>query len=159
MKNDSNKPDPIGRRKANIEDDVRSFLLTRLPGNRIPKVNFDKLGLDAADVRALQKPSYIHVYSGCDETPPDEECLIGAEGVMVHREEDTVHLAFKCGDPAHQIHYTSFFPDTVVQMALAVETAWPGRLTEALDQMEEQRSADDIDDRDDPEDDIDDLIV
>ena len=114
--------------QINLEDDVRSFLIARLTGNQLTREKKAELRSMGIDVRRLCKPSYIMVHSGSD-APPDidpERCHIGAEGVMVHEDEEVVHLAFKCGDPEHEMHYTTYEPMTVIQLALGMEATWPG---------------------------------
>lgn len=124
-------PDETERLQINLEDDVRSFLLSQLTGNQISPEKRAQLVEMGVDVRRLSKPSYIVVNSGCDG--PDEEdpargCRIGAEGVMVHEDEAVIHLAFKCGEADHDMHYTTFMPISIIEMAKAMEAVWPGSI-------------------------------
>ena len=125
-------PDETERLQVNLEDDVRSFLLSRLTGNQLEPKKRAQLIEMGVDVRRLSKPSYISIKSGCDmpneEGDPEEGCYVGAEGYMIHEDEAFVHLAFKCGDAEHEMHYTRFMPLSVIEMAKAMETVWPGSL-------------------------------
>ena len=125
-------PDETERLQINLEDDVRAFLLSRLTGNRMDprqRVQLQEMGVD---VRKLSKPSYIAVKSGCDlpeeEDAPIHGCHVGAEGYMVHEDEAVVHLAFKCGDDSHDMHYSTFLPMSIVELAKAMEAVWPGSI-------------------------------
>lgn len=123
-------PDETERLQINLEDDVRSFLLSRLTGNQMdPKKRAQLQGL-GVDVRRLSKPSYISIKSGCDlpEEGPVDGCHVGAEGYMVHEDEAVVHLAFKCGDADHDMHYTTFMPMSIIELAKAMEAVWPGAI-------------------------------
>lgn len=127
-------PDETERVKINLEDDVRSFLIGRLAGNQMPtqkKVTLKGMGVN---FRRLCRPSYIAVNSGCDSDPDESArgCHIGAEGVMVHEDEQVVHLAFKCGNADHKMHYTTFMPDTIAEMAKAMEAVWPGSISQGI---------------------------
>lgn len=128
-------PDEMERLQINLEDDVRSFLIARLTGNQMDPKKRAQLVEQGLDVRRLSKPSYILVKSGCDKPLEDDSvhgCHVGAEGYMIHEDEAIVHLAFKCGDAKHEMHYTSFMPPSIVEMAKAMETVWPGSITGPL---------------------------
>jgi len=128
-------PDEIERLKINLEDEVRTFLLRRLIWNRMPTEQRDELRLIGVDVKRLRRPSYIAVSSESDDAPPEVEktrCNIGAEGVMTHTDEHVVHLAFKCGNPKHPYHYSTFGPETIVALAKACEAAWPGSVSSSI---------------------------
>jgi hypothetical protein len=126
-------PDETERLQVNLEDDVRAFLLSRRSGNQMePEKRAELLEL-GVDVKRLSRPSYIAVNSGCDKLGEDTDptargCHVGAEGVMVHEDEAVVHLAFKCGDEDHEMHYTGFMPASIIEMAKAMEAVWPGSI-------------------------------
>jgi len=175
--------DMTERLQINLEDDVRAFLLSRLMGNQLSperRAHLRKLGVD---VRSLSKPTYLSINSGCDEDDESADirgCSVGAEGVMVHEAEAIIHLAFKCGDTDHEIHYTGFMPTSVIEMAKAMEAVWPGSIIGPLVEqsielgrakvgdspgvvnfddltMSEEDTDDDVDGDDDAIDEIDDM--
>lgn len=128
-------PDESERIKTNLEDDVRLFLLSRTPWGRMHPKQREQLEGMGGDSKHLRRPSYISVCSGVDGTRDDGSprgCRLGAEGVMVHEDEQVIHLAFKCGNPEHQIHYTEFDPSTVGEMAKAMEAVWKGSIAGGL---------------------------
>jgi len=125
-------PDKETRLKIDLEDDVRSFLFGRLAWNRIPPEERVRLRMIGVDAKRLRRPTYLAVSSMSEEVPPGEdvgECIVGAEGVMSHRAEHVIHLAFKCGNPAHHYHYSTFGIETVRSLASACEAAWPGSIS------------------------------
>ncbi len=124
-------PDETERLQVNLEDDVRAFLMARLTGNQMDPQTRARLIETGVDVRRLSKPSYLSVNSGCDGTSEDGSargCRTGAEGVMIHEDEAAVHLAFKCGIASHEMHYTTFMPVSIIEMAKAMEAVWPGSI-------------------------------
>lgn len=128
-------PDETERLQVNLEDDVRAFLMARLTGNQMDPQTRARLIETGVDVRRLSKPSYLSVNSGCDGTSEDGSargCRIGAEGYMIHEDEAVVHLAFKCGIASHEMHYTTFIPVSIIEMAKAMEAVWPGSVARHL---------------------------
>jgi len=122
-------PDETERLQINLEDDVRSFLMGRLVGNRMTDLKRAQLREQGIDIKRLSKPTYLAVSSCCDVRAGesvDSGCHVGAEGVMGHEDDRVIHLAFKCGDPEHNMHYTVYGLDTVVEMAKGAEAVWPG---------------------------------
>jgi len=129
------QPDEKERLQINLEDDVRAFLLSRLLGNRLDPEQLAELVEEGVEIRQLRKPSYLYINSNCDLSEDEEQppgCGVGAEGVMVHEEEAVVHLAFKCGDAEHEMHYSTFMPLSVIEMAKAMESVWPGSIAGPL---------------------------
>ena len=132
--------DEVERLKIDLEDDVRAFLMRRLAWNRMPDEQREELRLVGADVKRLRRPSYIDVSSEDEEAPPEikrARCNVGAEGVMTHVDEYVVHLAFKCGNPRHSYHYSTFDPRTIIALAKACEAAWPGSITQNVGPQDE----------------------
>lgn len=87
------------------------------------------------DPKHLRRPSYISVKQTDEDAPPEvvrTKCNVGAEGVMAHADEECVHLAFKCGNPKHPFHYTTFGMETVASLAMACEATWPGSISRML---------------------------
>lgn len=128
-------PDETERLQINLEDDIRSFLVGRLAWNRmLPKKQQQLRGM-GIDITRMRRPTFISV-ARCFDTAADEdtpnECRIGAEGVMAHEDEEVIHLAFKCGNPDHKMHYTAFDVGTVIAMARACEAAFPGSISTGL---------------------------
>lgn len=125
-------PEKTARLQINLEDDVRAFLLSQLVGNRLDPEQLAALETEGADLRKLSKPTYIAVKSGCDMSEDGKTstdgCRVGAEGYMLHEDEGVVHLAFKCGDKEHEMHYTTLMPLSIVEMAKAMESVWPGSI-------------------------------
>lgn len=130
-----NSPEDDARLKVNLEDDVRSFLLSRLPWNRMSPAERRHWQSQGIDAKVMRRPAYINVTPTAEAGPPEAvqtKCHLGAEGVMTHKGEDCVHLAFKCGNPRHKYHYSTFSVGTVIAMAKACEAAWPGTISHAI---------------------------
>jgi hypothetical protein len=128
-------PDDKDLFKLNLEDDVRAFLLKHLPWNRMPPAQREHLRIMGVDIKKMRRPSYIAICSTDEDAPPEvkqSKCNIGAEGVMAHTDESCVHLAFKCGNPNHRFHYSTFGIDTIMALAKACEVAWPGSISGML---------------------------
>jgi len=134
MSESSEPLDETERLQVNLEDDVRAFLLSCLSVNQMGAKQRAKLRAMGIDIRRLSRPSYIAVDSCCllPGDPPEQECYVGAEGVMVHKDEPFVHLAFKCDEVSHEMHYTKLMLPSIIEMAKAMESVWPGSITRAL---------------------------
>ncbi len=121
--------------KVNLEDDVRTFLLKRLAWSRMDPAERERLEELGADIKKMRRPTFIEVSSTEELGPPGTvhtRCHIAAEGVMSHRSDDCIHLAFKCGNPEHKYRYSTFGVATVIALAKACEAAWPGSISNSI---------------------------
>lgn len=149
-------PDRVQRLFVDLEDDVRSFLLQRLPWSKISDDERKRLRDLGVDVKRLRRPSFLRVTPVHDASPSGAApsgCNVGAEGVMAHVDEHIVHLVFKCGEPDHNYHYSMFGVDTIVALAKACEGAWPGSVMEPMIKHFFESQGEDLDEDFDEEDD------
>lgn len=136
---EKNQPD-AEEVKSNLCDDVRSFLLKRLVWNRLTSSQRDHIREVRAD-KEMRRPSYLTVEASVDDVPEYAKagcCHIGAEGVMAHADEGCVHLVFKCGNPRHPFHYSTFGVETITALAKACEATWPGTISRSVERRAEE---------------------